>query len=665
MDRGDDYSSSRRVVLLFDLDCFYAQCERLRLGFDCDVSLALLQWDSVLAVTYPARKFGIKRGDSWDAVAKKSNKNCWAIHLEVLPRPSTTETKSDEFFSEEGSSTDDEALAHTEKTSVEEAYSRTYCLSKDEQRSRRTIENGRRRYHFEGKACLERYRIASMHIFSTVLKIMTNITGGKKTFTLERASIDEFYLDITEWCFRGTNISSSDQNDGISIESTVEMMNHQVRETDKELLLALRLGCTVSALVRREVKNRLGFTISAGVSTNKMMSKLAASYGKPNGQAMMHPSFFIYILQKTRIRDVRNFGGKLGRQIALILSKESSPSNFHARNPTMGDLQGIPLPVLQQHFTEDVACFVFKACRGFDAEEVKETKGALVKSISVFKSFPATSRAEDVESWIALMAKEVASRVAADSARNRRYPRNCSLSYSYYATMDDTRPKERKSSSRISRSVQLGYPPDTQSKKGQYLTQLALERLLPVLRDRRITGVGLSAKNFAYMDNSNTAKNGIARFFSSKEAQQSPRQIANDCALSDENNIQNKRKRPPIPRFFGKSKPQEPKGASSTQSRAHKMMSCTNDDSSGSPSQVLDSRVLGEANNLDSKTEESRSLSESLSEPNCECDVSLAKKMQAVYDREHYVLSTSERFVPIKHKKLKSRKTIESFFGKG
>ena len=80
--------SKERIILLFDLDCFYAQCERVRLGLDEShetCSLALLQWNSVLAVTYPARnKYKIKRGDTWDDVSKKSNGQCWSIHLKLL-----------------------------------------------------------------------------------------------------------------------------------------------------------------------------------------------------------------------------------------------------------------------------------------------------------------------------------------------------------------------------------------------------------------------------------------------------------------------------------------------------------------------------------------------------------------------------------------------------
>lgn len=41
-----------RIVLLFDLDCFYAQCERVRLGLDLDVCLALLQYVFVYIMLY-------------------------------------------------------------------------------------------------------------------------------------------------------------------------------------------------------------------------------------------------------------------------------------------------------------------------------------------------------------------------------------------------------------------------------------------------------------------------------------------------------------------------------------------------------------------------------------------------------------------------------------
>lgn len=51
-----------RVVALCDSDAFYAACEMVRLGIS-DKPLVVLQWESLIAVNYPARKFGISRMD--------------------------------------------------------------------------------------------------------------------------------------------------------------------------------------------------------------------------------------------------------------------------------------------------------------------------------------------------------------------------------------------------------------------------------------------------------------------------------------------------------------------------------------------------------------------------------------------------------------------------
>lgn len=46
---GVDMSMCERVIAHLDLDCFYAQVERNRLGIDADVPLAVQQWASLIA----------------------------------------------------------------------------------------------------------------------------------------------------------------------------------------------------------------------------------------------------------------------------------------------------------------------------------------------------------------------------------------------------------------------------------------------------------------------------------------------------------------------------------------------------------------------------------------------------------------------------------------
>ena len=42
-DDSDSIDPHRRVVVLLDMDCFYAQCETVRLGLDQSIPLALVQ----------------------------------------------------------------------------------------------------------------------------------------------------------------------------------------------------------------------------------------------------------------------------------------------------------------------------------------------------------------------------------------------------------------------------------------------------------------------------------------------------------------------------------------------------------------------------------------------------------------------------------------------
>jgi DNA polymerase eta len=42
-----------------------------------------MQWDAALAVNYPAREFGIKRGDTFQIIHEKSGGKCISLHLPV------------------------------------------------------------------------------------------------------------------------------------------------------------------------------------------------------------------------------------------------------------------------------------------------------------------------------------------------------------------------------------------------------------------------------------------------------------------------------------------------------------------------------------------------------------------------------------------------------
>lgn len=67
-----------RVIALCDSDAFYAACEQVRLGADPEEPLVVSQWQALIAVNYPARKYGISRMDK----IQDAKKRC--PHLRVV-----------------------------------------------------------------------------------------------------------------------------------------------------------------------------------------------------------------------------------------------------------------------------------------------------------------------------------------------------------------------------------------------------------------------------------------------------------------------------------------------------------------------------------------------------------------------------------------------------
>ena len=55
------YLKNNKVIIHIDLDAFYAQVERRRLNLPMDAPVCVIQHDMLIAVGYPARKFGITR----------------------------------------------------------------------------------------------------------------------------------------------------------------------------------------------------------------------------------------------------------------------------------------------------------------------------------------------------------------------------------------------------------------------------------------------------------------------------------------------------------------------------------------------------------------------------------------------------------------------------
>jgi DNA polymerase eta len=96
---------------------------------------------------------------------------------------------------------------------------------------------------------------------------------------------------------------------------------------------------------------------------------------------------------------------------------------------TMGSIARLlSLDDLIKGLGEESGRWVFDACRGICAEEVKSTLKVLPKSITAFKSFSGLGYPE-LEKWTELLARDIMKRVELDTGRNSRVPKSCTLGY--------------------------------------------------------------------------------------------------------------------------------------------------------------------------------------------------------------------------------------------
>ncbi|KAF9561965.1 DNA/RNA polymerase [Agrocybe pediades] len=367
-----------RVIALCDSDAFYAACEMNRLGVDKDTPLVVLQWESLIAVNYPARTYGISRMDK----KKDALKRC--PHLKVVHVATYKEGEKEPGYW-------DNVDTNTHKVS------------------------------------LDYYRKES-------LKIAALFKEQLPGCEVEKASIDEAFIDFTKpvreillqkYPYLAQVPSSAPDGldtplpppppinwDGfgniIPVDSPKEPEETTDEATDTKPDdpphtwhdVALSIAAGLMKKAKEEVKNRLGYTTSAGIARNKFLAKLSASYKKYDTQSVLRNAAIPNYLRPMKFQKIRFLGGKLGDALA----KEYDAS-------TVGDLLSISLEEIQSKFGEG-SVWVYEALRGIDRSEVKDKGSTLNKSMLASKNLPKPiTKASEGQHWIRVLAAELALRL--------------------------------------------------------------------------------------------------------------------------------------------------------------------------------------------------------------------------------------------------------------
>lgn len=374
----------------------------VRLGTSRSAPLAVRQWDSLIAINYPARSFGITRLIS----AKEARKLCPEI---VLQHVAT-------FREGEGGN---------------------WAYRND---SFNNIGSD--------KVSLDPYRAESRKILSVMkgelARCHTSIINDESVSThalpagLEKASVDEVFIDLSPLVFgvllqrypelRHAPDSTDDRVAMLPRPPTTALEwnpedclvdldenEAEVDDPDWDDIIML-IGSEVVRSVRNAIWERLSYTCSAGIARNKMMAKLGSSTNKPNKQTVVRNRAIQNFLGGFKFTKIRMLGGKLGDQVASFFGTEQ-----------VNGLLQVSMEQFRAKLDNDTATWLYDIIRGEDRSEVNPR--TQIKSMASAKSFrPSINSSDQAERWLRIFGADIANRLAEDGVlENRRRPKTIAL----------------------------------------------------------------------------------------------------------------------------------------------------------------------------------------------------------------------------------------------
>ncbi|KAF9887969.1 hypothetical protein FE257_009358, partial [Aspergillus nanangensis] len=274
---------------------------------------------------------------------------------------------------------------------------------------------------------LSRFRDASKDLY---LLLRSFVWGGK----VERLGFDEVFLDVTDMITYNVDLLNQndlghsffhlDQQDptvGFAYDAT--SLYGPTYPADAPPALAeppstwlhtrLLVASHLAAYMRSQIEEHKGYTATVGVSTSKLLAKLAGNRHKPNSQTTLLPPYISgeisspsnvnIFLDSHEIRKVPGIGSKLAQKLTAYLEKPSSDTpqpdiaqdDQHLDLPvTIRDLRlspGMSPPVLDKilggpGFPKDIGVKIWRLIHGVDSSEVSQARD-LPTQISIEDSY--------------------------------------------------------------------------------------------------------------------------------------------------------------------------------------------------------------------------------------------------------------------------------------
>ncbi|XP_023316293.1 DNA polymerase eta [Trichogramma pretiosum] len=365
-----------------------------------------------------------------------------------------------------------------------------------------------------GKADTSRYRSAGREVIDVLKKHCTMV---------ERASVDEAYLDITQIVddqlakkefdpavveeLKTTYVIGHSECNVNNEEQRRKGLEEWIAEAAEDIQIQrLAIAGRFVEFLRQEIKETTTFNCSAGISFNKILAKLACGLHKPQKQTILPASSVSKLFGSLPVKKVRNLGGKLGDMVLDALGCH-----------VMSDLLQYSLQDLQSRFDRKTGHWLYHIARGIDNEPV--TPRLVSKSIGACKRFPGKQtivKVETLRHWLGELSSEISERLEQDFEENERKATSLTVSFHYI---------QNKKVISQSRAFALT------TYKQEKIAEMSINAVLKVTQDLPISFLGVSAGKFIKSRGSENLKN----FFKPKLIKKLKTQITNSNN-SNENN---------------------------------------------------------------------------------------------------------------------------------
>lgn len=179
----------------------------------------------------------------------------------------------------------------------------------------------------------------------------------------------------------------------------------------------------LAAIIREQVNEEVGLTVSAGVGTSKLVAKIASDMNKPDGLTVVLPGAETEFLSPLPVEKLPGVGPAVGKQLTLLGVK------------TIGDLARVPLAIVVRKMGETGRQLHQAAC-GIDDRRV--LTGRAAKSMGHEETF-----AEDLMDLVVIR-KELLALALKVGSRLRGHgvvARTVILKTKYYDFVQATRSK--------------------------------------------------------------------------------------------------------------------------------------------------------------------------------------------------------------------------------